>query len=74
MIHGWGSEQVPVACIPQLAVESGGRGVASRLPSRPCPEQRDGAASRLRPAELRIHCRELLIAAVLSLLCRLRHE
>jgi hypothetical protein len=53
-----------VAGIPRVAVELGRRGVAGRLPSRPCPEPRDGADSRLRPAELRIHWRDLLIAAV----------
>ena len=34
MIQGRGSEQAPVARIPQVAVESGRRGVASRTPVR----------------------------------------
>ena len=37
-------------------------------------EPSDGAESRQRPAELRIPFRDLLIADVLSLLCRLRRE
>jgi len=74
MIQGRGSEQVPVARIPQVAVESGRRGVAVPTPARRwsgttrCNElavivMRDGE-----PMD-----RESLIATVLSLLCRLRH-
>ena len=46
MIHGRGSEQVPVACIPRVAVESSRRGVAVPTPIRRGPEQRDRADSR----------------------------
>ena len=46
MIQGRASEQSPVACIPRVAVESGRRGVACRLRSRPCPEQRDAMDAR----------------------------
>jgi hypothetical protein len=46
MIRTWDGEQSPMACIPRVAVESGRRGVASRLPSRPCPEQRDAMDAR----------------------------
>jgi hypothetical protein len=34
MIQGRGSEQAPVARVPQVAVESGRRGVAGRTPVR----------------------------------------
>jgi hypothetical protein len=37
MIHGRGSEQVPVACIPRVAVESGRPGVAVPTPVRHWP-------------------------------------
>ena len=75
MIQGRGSEQAPVARVPQVAVESGRRGVAGRTPVRRwsgttrCNEL---AVIVMRDGEL--VGRESLIAAVPRLLCRLRHE
>jgi hypothetical protein len=46
MIQGLGSEQVPVARIPRVAVESGRRGVAVPTPIRRGPEPRDAMDAR----------------------------
>jgi len=75
MIQGRDSEPSPVACIPRVAVESGGRGVAGQTHVRRWPRTtrcNELAVIVMRDGEL--VGRESLIAAVLSPLCRLRHE
>ena len=75
MIQGRDSEPSPVARIPRVAVESGGRGVAGQTHVRRWP--RTTRCNELAVIVMRDGepvCREPLIAAVPSLLCRLRHE
>ena len=75
MIQGLCSEQSPVACIPRVAVESSGRGVAGQTHVRRWPRTtrcNELAVIVMRDGEP--EGRESLIAAVPRLLCRLRHE
>ena len=75
MIQPGHSERSPVARIPRVAVESGGRGVAVRTHVRRWPRTtrcNELAVIVMRDGEP--EGRESLIAAVLSPLCRLRHE
>jgi len=75
MIQPWHSERSPVARIPRVAVESGGRGVAGQTHVRRWPRTtrcNELAVIVMRDGEP--EGRESLIAAVPSLLCRLRHE
>ena len=74
MIQPGHSERSPVARIPRVAVESGGRGVAVRTHVRRWPRTtrcNELAVIVMRDGEP--EGRESLIAAVLSPLCRLRH-
>jgi hypothetical protein len=75
MIQGLCSDLSPVARIPRVAVESGGRGVAGQTQVRRWPRTtrcNELAVIVMRYGEL--VGRESLIAAVPSVLCRLRHE
>jgi len=75
MIQGRCSDQSPVARIPRVAVESGGRGVAGQTHVRRWPRTtrcNELAVIVMRDGEL--VGRESLIAAVPRPLCRLRHE